>query len=133
MMKRLLRHALILASMCVVGAVHAHHSGAMFDDTKVIEVTGVVKEFQYTNPHSWLLVDVTNSDGHVTTWGFEAEGPSTLMRAGIRKGDLPPGTPITIRGNPMKDGRSGSAWIDAVVNGETINPRNGFAVNPAAE
>ena len=67
--------------MGIVGAVHAHHSGAMFDDTKVIELTGVVKEFQYTNPHSWLLVDITNSDGSVTTWGFEAEGPSTLMRA----------------------------------------------------
>mgnify|MGYP006954592557 FL=1 len=133
MMKHLLKHGLFLASMGVVGAVHAHHSGAMFDDTKVIELTGVVKEFQYTNPHSWLLVDITNNDGSVTTWGFEAEGPSTLMRAGIRKGDLPPGTPITIRGNPMKDGRSGSAWIDAVVNGKTINPRNGFAVIPAAE
>lgn len=113
--------------------VFAHHSGAMFDYREVVELTGVVKEFQYTNPHSWLLVDVTNEDGSVTTWGFEAEGPSTLMRAGIRKGDLPPGTPITIRGNPMKDGRSAGAWIDAVVDGESINPRNGFAVIPASE
>lgn len=109
----------------------AHHSAAMFDFQSTVELEGVVKEFQYTNPHSWLLVDVTNPDGSVTTWGFEAEGPSTLMRAGIRKGDLPPGTPITIRGNPMKDGRSAGAWIDAVVNGQTINPRNGFAVIPA--
>ena len=103
----------------------------MFDYQTTVEVTGTVKEFQYTNPHSWLLVDVSNPDGTVTTWGFEAEGPSTLMRAGIRKGDLPPGTAITIRGNPMKDGRSAAAWIDAVVDGETINPRNGFAVIPA--
>ena len=116
-----------------VNPAFAHHSGAMFDYREVVELTGVVKEFQYTNPHSWLLVDVTNEDGSVTTWGFEAEGPSTLMRAGIRKGDLPPGTPITIRGNPMKDGRSAGAWIDAVVNGESMNPRNGFAVIPASE
>ena len=113
--------------------VFAHHSGAMFDYREVVELTGVVNEFQYTNPHSWLLVDVTNEDGSVTTWGFEAEGPSTLMRAGIRKGDLPPGTPITIRGNPMKDGRSAGAWIDAVVEGKSINPRNGFAVIPASK
>jgi len=111
----------------------AHHSITMFDREKTITVTGVVKEFQYTNPHSWLLVDVTNEDGSVTTWGFEAEGPSTLMRAGIRKSALPPGTAITIRGNPMKDGRSAAAWIDAMVDGETINPRNGFAVIPASE
>ena len=132
-MRRLLKFAVLLASLCGFAAVQAHHSGAMFDYTKVIEVTGVVKEFQYTNPHSWLLVDVTNSDGSVTTWGFEAEGPSTLMRAGIRKSDLPPGTPIKIRGNPMKDGRSGAAWVDAVVAGEPINPRNGFAVVPAEQ
>jgi hypothetical protein len=124
---------LVIAAACFspLGTALAHHSASMFDPTKLIEVTGVVQEFQYTNPHSWLLVDVTNDDGSVTTWGFEAEGPSTLMRAGIRMSDLPPGTEITIRGNPMKDGRPAAAWVDAVVNGERINPRNGFAVVPA--
>jgi hypothetical protein len=132
-MKRVIGPALLVAALCGAVSVQAHHSGAMFDYTKVVELKGVVKEFQYTNPHSWLLVDVTNADGSVTTWGFEAEGPSTLMRAGIRKSTLPAGTPITIRGNPMKDGRSGAAWIDAVVAGEPVNPRNGFAVVPADE
>jgi hypothetical protein len=132
-MKRTLSFAVLLVALGSIGAEFAHHSGAMFDYTKVVELNGVVKEFQYTNPHSWLLVDVTASDGKVTTWGFEAEGPSTLMRAGIRKSDLPPGTPIKIRGNPMKDGRSGAAWIDAVAAGKPINPRNGFAIVPADE
>lgn len=132
-MKRLTTLALAAASFCQVGPAAAHHSSAMFDGQKLIEVTGVVREFQYTNPHSWLLVDVTNEDGSVTTWGFEAEGPSTLMRAGIRMSTLPPGTEITIRGNPMKDGRPAAAWVDAVVDGKKINPRNGFAVVPAEE
>jgi hypothetical protein len=114
-------------------AASAHHSATMFDSTKSVEVTGVIKEFQYTNPHSWLIVEVTNKDGSVSTWGFEAEGPSTLIRAGIRKNDLPPGTKITIRGNPMKDGRTAAAWIDATVDGKAINPRNGFAVVPAKD
>ena len=78
----------------------AHHSGAMFDDKKEVTLTGVVKEFQYTNPHSWLLVDVTGNDGKVTTWGFEAEGPSSLTRAGIRLKDFAPGTAVTITGHP---------------------------------
>ena len=121
-----------LASLMAV-PVAAHHSAAMFDSEKLVEVKGVVKEFQYTNPHSWLIVDVKDDSGKVTTWGFEAEGPSTLIRAGIRKSMLPPGTEITIRGNPMRDGRPGAAWVDAVVNGETINPRNGFAVKPAGK
>lgn len=111
----------------------AHHSAAMFDEQKLVEVKGVVKEFQYTNPHSWLLVDVADESGKVTTWGFEAEGPSTLLRAGIRKSMLKPGTEVSIRGNPMRDGRPAAAWVDAVVNGETINPRNGFAVIPAGQ
>jgi hypothetical protein len=131
-MQKLLTTGALLLGLSSLPAV-AHHSAAMFDDTSLVEVSGVVKEFQYTNPHSWLIIDVTNDDGSVTTWGFEAEGPSSLMRAGIRRSDLPAGTPITIRGNPMKDGRPAAAWIDAVVNGQTLNPLNGFAINPADE
>ena len=107
----------------------AHHSAVMFDDTKEVTVTGVIKEFQYTNPHSWLLVDVKNDDGSVTTWGFEAEGPSTLTRAGIRKSDFTPGTSITITGHPMRDGRPAAAWLKATRgDGKEFDPRAGFAI-----
>jgi hypothetical protein len=119
-----------IVAMFVAAQGFAHHSAVMFDEGREITVTGVVKEFQYTNPHSWLLVDVTNEDGTVTTWGFEAEGPSTLMRAGIRKSDFSPGTELTITGNPMKDGRPGAAWIVATRGyGKVFNPRAGFAIN----
>ena len=107
----------------------AHHSAAMFDEKKTITVEGEVKEFQLTNPHSWLLVDVKEKDGKVTTWGFEAEGPSTLARAGIRPSDLRPGTRLKITGNPMKDGTHAAIWVTAVrADGKTFNPRAGFAV-----
>src|SRR4029453_15606144 len=68
------RIAACAALMLLVAApprVEAHHSAVMFDDQKEVTLEGTVKEFQYTNPHSWLLVDVTNKDGSVTTWGFE--------------------------------------------------------------
>ena len=68
---KLLMALLVLAPL----VAEAHHAASMFEAEKETTVTGVVKEFQYTNPHSWLLVDVTNKDGSVTTWGFEAEGP----------------------------------------------------------
>ena len=107
----------------------AHHSAAMFDEKKTITVEGEVKEFQLTNPHSWLLVDVKEKDGKVTTWGFEAEGPSTLARAGIKPSDLRPGTKLKITGNPMKDGTHAAIWVNAVrADGKTFNPRAGFAV-----
>lgn len=122
----------ILAGTCLLALASpgfAHHSGVMFDDQKEVTVTGVVKEFQYTNPHSWLLVDVTNADGSVTTWGFEAEGPSTLTRAGIRRSDFAPGTKLTITGHPMKDGRPAAAWMNATrEDGKTFNPFAGFAI-----
>jgi hypothetical protein len=107
----------------------AHHSAVMFDDAKEITVSGTVKEFQYTNPHSWLLVDVKNDDGSVTTWGFEAEGPSTLTRAGIRKSDFAPGTALTITGNPMRDGRPAALWVKATRgDGKEFDPRAGFII-----
>ena len=94
--------------------VEAHHSGVMFEEQKQVTLDGVVKEFQYTNPHSWLLVDVTNKDGSVTTWGFEAEGPSTLMRNGVRPSDFRVGTKLAITGRPMKDGQPAAVWVKAV-------------------
>ena len=94
--------------------VEAHHSGVMFDQNKEVTLEGTVKEFQYTNPHSWLLVDVVNKDGTVTTWGFEAEGPTTLTQRKIRPSDFPHGTKLTITGRPMKDGRPAAAWIKAL-------------------
>ena len=121
---RFMTFLLIVAFALVPLLVEAHHSAVMFDSTKEITVEGTVKEFQYTNPHSWLLVDVTNKDGSVTTWGFEAEGPSTLMQRKIRPGDFPFGTKLTITGNPMKDGRPGAMWVKAVrSDGKVFYPR----------
>lgn len=108
----------------------AHHSGAMFDDKKEVTLMGTVKEFQYTNPHSWLLVNVKGQDGKIVTWGFEAEGPSTLLRAGIRKSDFAPGMEVTIIGHPMRDGRPAAAWMKAVrsTDKKEFIPLAGFAV-----
>ena len=122
----------ILVGICLAIAsapAWAHHSAAMFEEKKTITVEGVVKEFQFTNPHSWLLVDVKDKNGKVTTWGFEAEGPSTLQRAGIRPSEFPVGTKLTITGRPMKDGRPAAIWEYAVrADGKQDKPREGFAV-----
>jgi Family of unknown function (DUF6152) len=100
--------------LCLGRPASAHHSGAMFEPEKTITLKGVVKEFEYTNPHSWLWVTVTNDDQTTTDWGFEAEGPSTLFRAGIKKGDLKPGDKVTVTGRPMRDGRPAAAWVNVI-------------------
>ena len=82
----------------------AHHSFAMFDQQKVVTLTGTVKEFEYVNPHAWLYVAVTYDNGEKTLWGFEAEGPSALMRAGIKSTALQPGEFVTVIARPLRDG-----------------------------
>jgi len=117
-----------VVSVLPVPAV-AHHSATMFDTVKTITVEGVVKKFEYTNPHSWLHVDVKNKDGSVTTWGFEAEGPSTLQRSGIRPSDFAAGTKLKISGHPMKDGTPAAIWTEATrADGKRFDPREGFKV-----
>jgi Family of unknown function (DUF6152) len=104
--------------------VLAHHSAAMFDHTKKVTLEGNVKEFQYTNPHSWLQVVGRGSDGKVQLWGFEAEGPSTLLRAGIKASTFKPGDKVTIVFNPMKDGRPAGALVTATkADGTVFSPR----------
>ena len=119
-----------LALVALARPAAAHHSGAMFDDKKEVTLTGTIKEFQYTNPHSWLIVDVKSSDGKVTTWGFEAEGPTTLLRAGIKRTDLMPGMEVTITGHPMRDGRPAATFMKAVrlSDKKEFVPGAGFAV-----
>lgn len=130
-MKRLCAIAIVSISLlCVLtSSLHAHHSATMFDLTQTVTFQGVVKEWQLTNPHSWLVVEVIGKDGKKTLWGFEAEGPSTLQRAGIRPSDLKVGTRLTITGNPMRDGSPAAIWVNAVrEDGKKLNPRAGFAV-----
>ena len=74
-------------------------------------MSGTIKEFQYTNPHSWLFVDVVDRTGQTVAWGFEAEGPSTLLRNGIKISSLKPGEKITVKGYPLSDGRPAALLI----------------------
>jgi len=104
---------LLGAGVLVVGAVHlsAHHSAIAYDRNADVELTGTIREFQYTNPHSWLYVQVVDKTGQTVDWGFEAEGPSTLLRAGIKVSLLKPGEKITVKGHPLKDGRPAAILV----------------------
>ena len=114
-------------ALAMGGAALAHHSAAMFDQSKEVTLQGVVKEFQYTNPHSWLIVSVPNATGKVTDWSFEAEGPSTLLRAGIKKTSLAPGEKVTVKGHPLRDGRPGGGLMSVTkADGTVLNPMKGF-------
>ena len=92
-------------------AALAHHAAAMYETEKTVTVSGTVEEFAYVNPHAWLYVVVTDDKGEETLWGFEAEGPSALMRAGIKNNALQPGDLVTVTARPRRDGRLAGAWV----------------------
>jgi hypothetical protein len=105
--------------------IGAHHSAAMFDDSRTVELKGVVKELQWTNPHVWLQVTV-NDNGTRKEWSIEAGSPNTLSRNGWRSSSFKPGDEVTVRVNPMKDGSAAGNFIGAKfeADGRTIGRWN---------
>jgi hypothetical protein len=84
----------------------------MFDDEKVVELNGTIKEVQWTNPHIWIQV-VVDSNGQKTEWSIEGGSPNSLSRNGWRATTFKAGDPVTMRVNPMKDGSPGGSFIGA--------------------
>lgn len=93
--------------------VLAHHSASMFDSAKVIELTGTVKEFQWTNPHVWIQLEVTGQNGTKQEWSIEGGGPNSLSRQGWRPTTFKFGAAVTLRVNPMRDGSPGGLFVGA--------------------
>ena len=98
------------AAALVVGAgmtsASAHHSfGAEFDRNAPVHLEGVVVEFEWVNPHSWLVVDITKEDGATERWRVEGGAPSALLRRGWNRNSLPAGTQVIVDGFQAKDGK----------------------------
>jgi hypothetical protein len=120
-MKKLAATLLFTAGATFAGFISAHHSDAMFEREKVLELTGTIKEFQFTNPHTWIQLDVKNDKGELVEWSLEWGSPNQLGRQGVRPSSFPAATEVTIRTNPMRDGTPGGAFIGAkFADGKTI-------------
>ena len=120
--------ALGLAGIAVaMGAIPAvaHHSFAMFDASKRVTVAGTVKEFQWTNPHAFILMMVSNSDGQVEQWTVEMGGPGGLARQGWVPKTLKPGMNISVIMHPLKEGHGGQFLAVTLPDGTQLgNPDN---------
>jgi hydrogenase maturation factor len=82
----------------------AHHGTAVYDMQHETTVEGVVKEFQWTSPHSWLYITVTAANGEVAEWGGETGAPGTLARRGWTSHTVKPGDKVKMTGHAAKDG-----------------------------
>ena len=88
----------------------AHHSTAMFDQENPVELVGTVKEFKFTNPHTFILLEVTGSDGSLTVWTLEGGTPSSLTRDGWTNKSIKPGDDLKMKVAPLRSGAPGGSW-----------------------
>ena len=111
-MKKLLLRLSILGLAAIAIPVSAHHSFAMFDNSKPMNLEGTVKEFQWTNPHTWIQLMVTAPDGKVTEWSIEGGSPNGLRRQGWRADSIKSGDKVKVRINPLKSGEAGGSLVN---------------------
>jgi hypothetical protein len=96
----------------------AHHSFAMFDSQQTVTLQGTVKEFEWTNPHSWLRITVNDEKtGKPLVWAVELSSPSRLITMGMRADSVKEGDAVSVTFHPMRDGTRGGQFIQAVLPG----------------
>jgi Family of unknown function (DUF6152) len=107
-------NALAVAGLAIVVSTIpalAHHSFSMFDAASSKTVEGTVKEFQWTNPHSWIVMMVSNGEGQLEQWAIEMGGPIGLARQGWTPKTLKPGMQVKTVIHPMRDGSNGGQFM----------------------
>jgi Family of unknown function (DUF6152) len=104
--------ALLLSGVFVAtsGAVLAHHSFAMFDQENPIELEGIVQEFKFTSPHTFIILVVKQQDGSTQAWSLEGGAPSALVRDGWSSKTIKPGDELKMTIEPLRSGAPGGAW-----------------------
>ena len=120
---RTLRIAWVSALLLLVaGSVSAHHSFAMFDRSKETTIVGVVEDFQWTNPHSWIELDVPNESGGADKWSIELNSPNNLSRQGWKSTSVKPGDRISVIIWPLRSGEKGGLFISLTLpNGQILD------------
>lgn len=119
MHKRLLLPCLLLAGAAL--PVLAHHSFSMFDETKEVVLKGAVKEFQWSNPHTWIQLNVTDASGNVVEWSIEGGSPNLVARQGWKRNTFKPGDQVEVTVHPLRDGQPGGSFMRAVLpDGRTL-------------
>jgi len=125
--------ALILvgAALVIAAPALAHHSFSMFDRDKNITMTGVVTEYEWTNPHTWIHMKVPDQSGKDIVWSFEMQAIAPNTAGGWRADSVTPGDKISIEFHPLKDGSRGGQLVSATLaNGKHLG---GPVRRPAAQ
>jgi hypothetical protein len=132
--------AAAIMAACIAAPARAHHSFAAFEMDKTLTVTGTVKDFQWTNPHSWIIVLAPGAGGGTTEYRFEGAPPINLIRGGWTEDTLQTGDHVTVEYHPRRDGASGGGFTAVTLpNGKRMGTMgspppatDGSAAAPAA-
>lgn len=103
--------ALAGLALCAAGLpLTAHHSfAAEYDGKQMITLTGTITKVEWTNPHIYIFMDVTDASGKVTNWSLEGYPPNTLKRTGFERKMLKTGDKITVTAYKSRDGSNTGA------------------------
>jgi len=102
---------LMLSLTVGTGPAWAHHSGAMFDTSKKVDVSGTVVDFNWSNPHANFKVNVDKPGGVSEVWAVEMNSPNNLVREGWKRTTLKPGDKVTVTVRPLRDGTPGGQYV----------------------
>lgn len=119
-----------VVAVCSVPAA-AHHSHAMFDDSREVTVEGVVSAIRYANPHVYLLVGVTDSSGAIENWSIEMSNIGRMMGLGVTVDTFVKGQEVVIAMNPLRSGEPGGNYTHIVSIDGVQNAAEGQSWQPA--
>ena len=119
------------AILALATTAWAHHSGAGVDRSRTVTITGVVKEFRWTNPHSWIDLEVADAKGAPTLWSIEMNPPPYLVRSGWKSSTLKPGDKVSVTLNPIRTGEPGGIFVSVMLaDGRVLDGRGAGPAPP---
>ena len=111
MIAKTLRLLSLSCALVLPFELHAHHSPAMFDFSKSITLTGTVRKFEWTNPHSYIQLAVKAADGTEQEWSLEMGANVYLYNLGWRPSTVKVGDTLNVRVAPLRSGKSGGGLL----------------------
>ena len=96
----------VIAAFCCGSVAYAHHSFALFDRSKLMTLSGTVREWKWANPHTWLTVVVRKADGTDEEWALVGSSPNMMIRWGWNAADIKVGDKVMIDIHPARDGKT---------------------------
>ena len=115
-----------ILALCVVGPIYAHHASVGIDRSKTVTVEGVITQFRWANPHSWIEMEVVDGAGKAALWNFEMLPPTYLIPAGWTRSTVKPGDRVKVTANGFLDGSPGGIFVSITLpDGKTLGQRGG--------